>query len=49
MNDIAVAPADLSATRLVALDWGTSSLRAYRLGDGGSVLELRHRPWGILC
>ncbi len=48
MNDIAVAPADLSVTRLVALDWGTSSLRAYRLGDGGRVLELRHRPWGIM-
>lgn len=45
MNDHA---ADLSATRLVALDWGTSSLRAYRLGDGGRVLELRHRPWGIM-
>ncbi|ABM32824.1 2-dehydro-3-deoxygalactonokinase [Paracidovorax citrulli] len=45
MNDHA---ADLQATRLVALDWGTSSLRAYRLGDGGRVLELRHRPWGIM-
>lgn len=45
MNDHAT---DLHATRLVALDWGTSSLRAYRLGDGGRVLELRHRPWGIM-
>jgi 2-dehydro-3-deoxygalactonokinase len=34
--------------RLIALDWGTSSLRAYRLGAAGQVLEVRHRPWGIL-
>ncbi len=40
--------ADLQGTRLIALDWGTSSLRAYRLGDGARVLELRHRPWGIM-
>ena len=37
-----------SDTRLIALDWGTSSLRAFRLGAGGEVLELRHRPWGIM-
>ncbi|MBN8508824.1 MAG: 2-dehydro-3-deoxygalactonokinase, partial [Burkholderiales bacterium] len=36
------------AARLIALDWGTSSLRAYRLGAAGQVLEARHRPWGIL-
>jgi len=29
------------ATRLIALDWGTSSLRAYRLGSAGEVLEAR--------
>lgn len=34
--------------RLLALDWGTSSLRAYRLGEGGAVLEQRQRPWGLL-
>jgi 2-dehydro-3-deoxygalactonokinase len=34
--------------RLIALDWGTSSLRAYLLGAAGQVLEARHRPWGIL-
>jgi 2-dehydro-3-deoxygalactonokinase len=34
--------------RLLALDWGTSSLRAYRLGDGGAVIESRQQPWGIL-
>lgn len=36
------------ATKLIALDWGTSSLRAYRLGEGGAVLERRALPWGIM-
>lgn len=36
------------ATRLIALDWGTSSLRAYRLGADGQRLELRALPWGIM-
>ena len=35
-------------TRLVALDWGTSALRAFRFDAQGDVLELRHRPWGIM-
>jgi 2-dehydro-3-deoxygalactonokinase len=34
--------------RLIALDWGTSALRAYRLGPGGTVLDARREPWGIL-
>lgn len=38
----------MSAARLIALDWGTSSLRAYRLGSGGALLESRQRDWGIL-
>ena len=33
---------------LLALDWGTSSLRAYLLGAGGAVLAARQQPWGIL-
>jgi 2-dehydro-3-deoxygalactonokinase len=33
---------------LIALDWGTSSLRAYRLGAGGALLDARQQPWGIL-
>ncbi len=37
-----------SETRLVALDWGTSALRAFRFNSEGDVLELRHRPWGIM-
>src|SRR5947208_16715391 len=34
--------------QLVALDWGTSSLRAYLLGDDGRILDRRAEPWGIL-
>jgi len=34
--------------RLVALDWGSSSFRAYLLGDDGRILERRAEPWGIL-
>ena len=44
MQDTAHPP----ETRLVALDWGTSSLRAFRFGRHGDVLEVRHRPWGIM-
>jgi 2-dehydro-3-deoxygalactonokinase len=36
------------ADRLVALDWGSTSLRAYLLGDGGRILDRRAEPWGIL-
>lgn len=32
---------------LIALDWGTSSLRAYLLGEDGRVLATQSRPWGI--
>lgn len=32
---------------LIALDWGTSSLRAYLLDDGGAILDARQRPWGV--
>jgi 2-dehydro-3-deoxygalactonokinase len=37
-----------SSGRLVALDWGSSSLRAYLLGEGGTILDRRAEPWGIL-
>ncbi|MEO6527389.1 MAG: 2-dehydro-3-deoxygalactonokinase [Gemmatimonadaceae bacterium] len=36
------------AARLIALDWGTSALRAYLLGDDGVVLDERSEPWGIM-
>src|SRR5215204_427732 len=41
-------PSVREAPRLIALDWGTTSLRAYLLGDGGVVLERRAEPLGIL-
>ncbi len=33
---------------LIGLDWGTTSLRAYRIDLAGRVLELRNRDAGIL-
>lgn len=41
-------PPDRTAPRLVALDWGTSSLRAYLLGADGVILDRRAEPLGIL-
>ncbi|MFK2878371.1 2-dehydro-3-deoxygalactonokinase [Rhodanobacter hydrolyticus] len=32
---------------LIALDWGTSSLRAFRFDGMGQLDETRMRPWGI--
>ena len=34
--------------QLIALDWGTSSLRAYKLGPAGAVLEQRSLACGIM-
>ncbi len=34
--------------RLIALDWGSSSLRAYLLGEGAALIESHQQPWGIL-
>lgn len=34
--------------QLIALDWGTTSLRAYRLGEHGRVLEQRSLGAGIM-
>ncbi len=33
---------------LIALDWGTSSLRAWRLSATGAVLDARQQDWGIM-
>ena len=33
---------------MIGLDWGTTSLRAYRIGPGGAVLEQRAEAAGIL-
>ncbi|MBB3214861.1 2-dehydro-3-deoxygalactonokinase [Herbaspirillum sp. Sphag1AN] len=35
-------------TALLALDWGTSSLRAYRFGQDGALLDKRALPWGVM-
>ncbi|WP_407292517.1 2-dehydro-3-deoxygalactonokinase [Stutzerimonas zhaodongensis] len=35
-------------THLIALDWGTSSLRAYRLGAAGETLDVRSLPLGVM-
>ncbi|MFJ4194263.1 2-dehydro-3-deoxygalactonokinase [Pseudomonas sp. NPDC089534] len=34
--------------QLIALDWGTTSLRAYKLGPDGQVLEQRSLSFGIM-
>src|SRR4051812_12840847 len=39
---------DAGAARLVALDWGTTTLRAFLLGDEGAVLNSRSEAWGIM-
>lgn len=48
----AANPADGQAKqppRLIALDWGTTSLRAWLLGDGGTVIDSAAFPWGIMA
>lgn len=35
-------------TGLIGLDWGTSSLRAFRMNATGKVLDVQYRPWGIM-
>lgn len=35
-------------TALIALDWGTSALRAYRLAANGTVTARRELPHGIM-
>lgn len=34
--------------RLIALDWGTTALRAWLLGDNGRVLDARAHDGGLL-
>lgn len=36
-----------TAARLIGLDWGTSSMRAYLYDADGKVVATRHQPWGI--
>ncbi|MEU4311577.1 2-dehydro-3-deoxygalactonokinase [Nocardia sp. NPDC024068] len=39
---------ELSAPRLIALDWGTTSMRSWLLGAGGRVLDTREPGGGLL-
>ncbi|CAB3777393.1 2-dehydro-3-deoxygalactonokinase [Pararobbsia alpina] len=45
---IPAAQEDLAQAVMIALDWGTSSLRAYLFGARGKVLGARNLPWGIM-
>ncbi len=38
----------MSTPHLIALDWGTTMLRGFLLGEGGAVLDSRERPLGIM-
>lgn len=38
-----------SEARLIALDWGTSSCRAFLLGNDGVVLQERRQPSGVMA
>ena len=38
----------MSATALIAIDWGTSSARAYCLGASGEVIATREAPLGVM-
>ena len=43
------ALADARVARLIALDWGTSNLRASLLGEGGRLIERRSAPGGVMA
>ncbi|MEO8009030.1 MAG: 2-dehydro-3-deoxygalactonokinase [Betaproteobacteria bacterium] len=34
---------------MLAIDWGNSSFRAYRLDPQGGIVDSRSAPAGILC
>src|SRR5579871_6572169 len=34
---------------MIGIDWGTTHLRAYRLGDAASIIESRAVPRGIMA
>lgn len=42
-------PSDAQTPQLIALDWGTSSCRAYLLGLGGEVLDARDGGRGVMA
>ncbi len=46
-NSRSILVPDARVTALVAIDWGTTSARAYRLSGAGEILETRKSPLGI--
>lgn len=38
----------MTAPALIALDWGTTNLRAYLVGAGGGVIAREERPLGVM-
>ncbi|NPT53488.1 2-dehydro-3-deoxygalactonokinase, partial [Paraburkholderia elongata] len=48
VNDVEVADADFQHAALIALDWGTTSLRAYLYDAVGEVLATRASTAGIM-
>jgi 2-dehydro-3-deoxygalactonokinase len=34
---------------MIAIDWGTTQLRAYRLDDTGAIVSRRSQPKGIMA
>ena len=38
----------MAEAQLIALDWGTTSARAYLMGRGGEILAERSKPLGIM-
>ena len=38
---------DPAPSDFLAADWGTSNLRAWRLGASGEIKDVRRFPWGV--
>ena len=47
-NDLSMDMNQQKKCRLIGLDWGTTSLRSYLLGDGGAILQQRSFPLGVM-
>lgn len=48
MSNSSSPDAEHAPAALIGLDWGTSSLRAFRMDAAGRVLESWQWPWGIM-
>ena len=49
MTALHPAEPDVGDARLIAIDWGTSNLRAALLGEGGRTLAERSAPGGVMA